>query len=192
LFAVWFYRHLQPTLVRALAPQAAELIGTLDGFAVLESLQYPVGQAVAAATLPTAYAETRMLLGEDSSQWRWGDLHQIRFRHPLLDLVEGEAKAAMRYPAYPRGGTANTTNNTSFRPENFEVRSGASFRMVVDVGRWDDAEMTNAPGQSGDPRSKFYANLLQGWAEDSSFPLLYSSEAIAANKALQINLLPAD
>jgi penicillin amidase len=96
----------------------------------------------------------------------------------------------MRFPAYPRGGSANTTNNTGFSPVDFLVRSGASYRMVLDVGRWDDAEMTNAPGQSGDPRSRFYRDLLQGWAEDSSFPLLYSREAIRANKAFSIELLP--
>ena len=92
--------------------------------------------------------------------------------------------------------------------------------MVLDVGQWDDAEMTNAPGQSGDPRSPFYRNLLQGWAEDSSFPMLYSREgdprspfydnllegwatdssfpllysrnAVEANQALRIVLEPAD
>ena len=63
--------------------------------------------------------------------------------------------------------------------------------MVLDVGRWDDAEMTNVPGQSGDPRSPFYDNLLEGWATDSSFPLLYSREAIEANEALRIRLEPA-
>ena len=64
-------------------------------------------------------------------------------------------------------------------------------RTLLDVGRWDDAEMTNAPGQSGDPRSQFYANLLQGWAEESGFPLLYSKAAIEANKAFEIILSPA-
>ena len=77
-------------------------------------------------------------------------------------------------PAYSRGGSGNTTNNTYFLPENFKVRSGASFRMVLDVGNWDKAYMTNAPGQSGDPRSPFYSNLLDGWAKDKKFPLLYS------------------
>jgi penicillin amidase len=96
----------------------------------------------------------------------------------------------MQYPSYPRGGSANTTNNTGFSAKDFRVGAGASFRMVLDVGRWDDAEMTNAPGQSGDPRSPFYRNLLQGWAEDSSFPMLYSREAVQANRAFTIKLLP--
>ena len=63
--------------------------------------------------------------------------------------------------------------------------------MVLDVGLWDEAEVTNAPGQSGDPRSPFYGNLLEGWAHDSSIPLLYSKDAVEANEALRIELTPA-
>jgi len=63
---------------------------------------------------------------------------------------------------------------------------------VIDVGNWDDAMMTNAPGQSGDPRSPFYDNLLEGWAADESFPLLYSREAVEENAAFRIVLRPAN
>jgi len=62
--------------------------------------------------------------------------------------------------------------------------------MVADVGNWDATTMTNAPGQSGDPRSPFYANLLKDWAEDKSFPLIYSREKIEAHKAIHIRLTP--
>ena len=54
------------------------------------------------------------------------------------------------------------------------------------------AQMTNAPGQSGDPRSPFYDNLLKGWATEASFPLLYSREAVLDNKVLTIKLEPMD
>jgi penicillin amidase len=50
--------------------------------------------------------------------------------------------------------------------------------------------MTNAPGQSGDPRSPFYDNLLEGWAEDGSFPLLYSREKVLEHKEFSIQLRP--
>ena len=36
------------------------------------------------------------------------------------------------------------------------------------------------------------ANLLEGWATDSSFPLLYSRSAVEANQALRFVLEPAD
>ena len=61
---------------------------------------------------------------------------------------------------------------------------------MLDVGNWNAARMTNAPGQSGDPRSPFYANLLQGWADDQDFPLLWSREQVDAEKAMVIRLVP--
>ena len=50
--------------------------------------------------------------------------------------------------------------------------------------------MTNAPGQSGDPRSPFYDNLLEVWAEDGEFPLLYSREKVLEHRAITIHLRP--
>ncbi|MCG8404861.1 MAG: penicillin acylase family protein, partial [Phycisphaerales bacterium] len=74
---------------------------------------------------------------------------------------------------------------------DFSVVHGASFSMVLDVGNWDASRMSNSPGQSGDPRSPFYDNLLEGWARGQSFPLLYSRDRVLAHKALRISLLPA-
>ena len=95
-------------------------------------------------------------------------------------------------PVYPRGGTHNTANSTGFRSADLLVSRGASFRMVVDVGNWDAAQMTNAPGQSGDPRSRFYDNLLQGWAQDGHFPLIYSRAAVEKHAAFSIKLTPSE
>jgi len=190
LWAVWYYRHLGDALASELAPGAESLILPLDSYTVLTALNEPANLPAALEALEDAWQETTELLGDDPTNWRWGDLHEIRFEHPLAHRAPEALAEKMRYPAYPRGGSANTTNNTGFSPDNFLVRSGASFRMVLDVGRWDDAEMTNAPGQSGDPASPFYRNLLKGWAEDSSFPLLYSREAVQANRAFTITLLP--
>lgn len=196
LFAVWYHRHLQPALLAVLPKfddrreAAAQRIDQLDSLAVLKVLDTPFALAAATASLVPAWEETQALLGSVPSRWRWGDLHQIKFTHPLLHLATGELAELMAYRPHGRGGSANTPNNTGFTRDNFDVRSGASFRMVLDVGLWDDAEVTNAPGQSGDPRSPFYANLLEGWAQDSSIPLLYSRDAIEANEAFRVELFP--
>ena len=94
--------------------------------------------------------------------------------------------------SYPRGGSGQTTNATSSYNDRLEVDSGGSYRQVLDVGNWDAARMTNAPGQSGDPRSPFYDNLLEGWANEGSFPLLYSRKAIDEHTAFTITLMPAN
>jgi penicillin amidase len=96
----------------------------------------------------------------------------------------------MAMPDYPMGGSGNTTNNTAFRAANFDVLAGASYRQVIDVGNWDASTMTNAPGQSGDPRSPFYDNLLHGWANLEAFPLLFSREAVERHAVRVIRLQP--
>ena len=128
------------------------------------------------------------MIGADPTSWQWGKLHEIRFSHPLLHRAGPELAENMKFPAYPRGGSSNTTNATWFGAD-YQVRVGASYRQVIDVGNWDAATMTSAPGQSGDPRSPFYSNLLKGWAEEGSFPLLYSREEILKHVSFSILLI---
>ena len=52
--------------------------------------------------------------------------------------------------------------------------------------------MTNTPGQSGNPESPYYDNLLEDWANDRTFPLLFSRKRIEENAAFTINLVPSD
>ena len=193
LWAVWYYQHLVPNIKVLIDPYGQRPRGSseIDSLMVLKLLDTPNGKSIAYKSLAPAIAELEISLGKNPDEWQWGDLHQMRFSHPLLNIVNQETQKELSIESYPRGGSANTTNNTGFSGETFDVRSGASFRMVIDVGSWDNSEMTNAPGQSGNPKSHFYDNLLEGWAKDESFPLLYSRKKIDENLALTINLIPA-
>ncbi len=192
LWIVWWDRHLTPALGAMVAGDAPLPAGKLDSLTVLEMIATEAGRAAALATLPDAWRETAALLGPDETTWRWGDLHRSRFEHPLLDRAGPELAARMRLPDYPIGGNVFTTNSARFSGTSFDVVAGPSFRMVIDVGNWDAALATNTPGQSGDPRSRFYGNLLDNWAEDDAFPLLYSRTAIEKNDAFSITLLPQE
>jgi len=183
LYAIWFYRHLTPQLGAHLS---ANKLDYMDSLAVVDKMAG--APEVIEASLASAWQEAQTLLGDDPKKWQWGKLHQIEFSHPLQALMSEADREEFSLPAYPRGGSANTANSTRFLPDDFRVKSGASFRMVLDVGNWDNAWMTNAPGQSGDPRSPFYANLLEGWAKEKSFPLLYSRYRIERDAAQRIKL----
>ena len=191
LWAVWYYRHLSPAVAEVSGGEAARLMQPFDSLSVIAYLRARQDDELLRNTLAAAWNECVTLLGENPTLWQWGDLHEMRFRHPLLNAAEGVLAEQMRIPPYPRGGSRNTTNNTGFYPADFLVYTGASFRVVLDVGRWDNARMTNAPGQSGDPRSPFYDNLLNGWASDLDFPLLWSEKKIRQHTKLLINLQPA-
>jgi len=194
LYVLWFYRHFRPALTRARFPeQAFELINPMDTRSVLSALQEngPQIRLLVDQTLAEAFRDAQERMGANPEGWEWGALHRIAFRHPLLALASGELARQMALPDYPRGGSGYTTNNTWFGEQDFPVRAGASWRMVLDVGGWDSAWMTNAPGQSVDPRSPFYANLLEPWARDEQLPLLYSRDAVEENAVLRIRLEPS-
>ena len=48
----------------------------------------------------------------------------------------------------------------------------------MDFGDFDNSTATSVPGQSGQPGSEFYGNLLPLWGEGKYFPLLYSRAAV--------------
>ena len=191
LYAVWLYRHLRPALAREILPSHPELIeGARSARGFLRKLDEKDYGDLLVQTLDGAAAETATLLGDDPAKWRWGDLHQARFRHPLYERAAGTLRQDMHLPAFGRGGDGSTTNVNNFRVEDFSIVHGASFSMILDVGNWDASRMTNTPGQSGDPRSPFYDNLLEGWANDGTFPLLFTRERILEHEALRIHLSP--
>ena len=70
------------------------------------------------------------------------------------------------------GGSDSTPMNAMYRFTDFRVVLGASIRMVVDVGDWDESVCINAPGQSGDPRSPHYGDFAETWSKGEYVPLL--------------------
>jgi penicillin amidase len=100
----------------------------------------------------------------DETTLRWGSVHLARFRHPLSSQYD--------LPPASRSGDANTVNATG--GANFLQTAGASFREVIDLADFDRSIVTNVPGQSADPRSPHYSDLLTLWGRDEYFPLVYS------------------
>jgi penicillin amidase len=92
----------------------------------------------------------------------------------------------------PKGGSGSTVMNAGYRLSDCRVITGASFRMVVDVGNWDESRAINAPGQSGDPASPHYDDLAPLWASGAYVPLLYTRGAVDAAARLRILLDPAN
>ena len=70
--------------------------------------------------------------------------------------------------------------------------AGASVRMVLDVGRWDNSVAINTPGQSGDPFSPHYRDLFPLWAAGNYVPLLFSRAAVEREAETVLTLMPAD
>src|SRR5690606_34402588 len=107
--------------------------------------------------------------------------------HPLHSLLPPDLQEKYKVGPLPRGGNSHTPNSTG---GNDNQGSGASFRIIADVGDWDKTLMINSPGQSADPASKYYSNLFELWANDGYFPAYFSKEKILTNTDAQTILNP--
>jgi penicillin amidase len=68
---------------------------------------------------------------------------------------------------------------------------GASYREIIDVSDWDHSVVTQVPGESAQPDSPFYANLLPLWANNEYFSLVFGRGAVDTNAAHRLTLQPA-
>ena len=188
LYAVWtkelldeFFRPHVPEKLRNVVAASGNLPLVLDG------LEKPTADWFAGdpaeernkllrRTLASAVKKTRELTKEDISAWRWGKLHTLTLRHPLAGLGPAYDKAFGLAPVERPGD--GVTPHAAGHDVRFRQITGASYRHVLDLADWDRGMATSVPGQSGQPGSPHYADLLPLWAEGEYFPLAFSRKKV--------------
>jgi penicillin amidase len=88
-----------------------------------------------------------------------------------------------------RTGDGYTPNNTRY-DDSFQQTHGATYRHLFDLGDWDSGLATSAPGQSGQPGSPHYGDLLPLWARGEYFPLAFSRKKVEAVTRHRLRLVP--
>ena len=97
LWIKWFNDFLQPALIQLLTTETSNENPPLDSLTVLKMLQQKEARAVALSSLNEAYLHLSASLGEDLREWSWGKLHKIKFKHPLAELEDFNAKPIEEY-----------------------------------------------------------------------------------------------
>ncbi|HEX6819189.1 MAG TPA: penicillin acylase family protein [Ktedonobacterales bacterium] len=131
--------------------------------------------------LTNVMATLRSTLGDDSTKWTWGALHQAHFEHPLasvkpLDLLFGVG-------ALTRPGDGTTVNSGgaggfSADPPSYQQQSGPSMRMIVDMSTFDASLWVTTTGESGQPLSAHYSDLMPLWDQGQYQPMHFSVSAV--------------
>jgi penicillin amidase len=139
------------------------------------------GDTLAVVALDSAVAMLKRRLGPNEERTPWGALHVVEFTHPIAPAFDLAPLA--------RGGDANTVMATG--GANFRQTAGASYREIIDLGNFDNSVAINVPGQSAQPESPHYADLLPRWANGQYFPLVYSRKRVEAETRHVLRLEPA-
>lgn len=114
----------------------------------------------------------------DINAWRWNNVHHAQFPHNPFDKDERLKEMFSR--SIPNGGDKFTVNvASSFRKwEEYNQDHTAAYRQIVDFNRINNSRFINAPGQSGDPYSRHYDDLLKRWQRVEYLPMRFSRRAL--------------
>jgi penicillin amidase len=181
--------NMQLAVMDLLATPRAPFFGaTTDAQAV------DARDAAVARALKEAMVYLRATLGSDPTGWHWGALHQARFAHPLasvspLNLVFGIA------PVQRPGDSATVdvggSGGFSADPANYGQHTIPSMREIIDLSNFDNSLWVIPAGESGQPYSQHYADLLPLWDQGRYEVMAYSAEATARLAADVLTLTPA-
>lgn len=119
----------------------------------------------------------------DSSGWRWGRLHTVRWVHPLGAL---RPDLAGRLPApgvVEVGGDADCVRATGIAPPGLAAVTGSVARYVFDLSDWDRSTWVVPHGVDGDSGGAHFADQLVPWAGLQMLLMRYSRHAVDAATA---------
>ncbi len=97
--------------------------------------------------------------GPINKDWRWSNVKQTNVPH--LAKIPGFGSKVLQI-----GGAKSTINAIS-------ETNGPSWRMVIELGKNPKGHGVYPGGQSGNPGSKFYDNMIDTWASGQLYDLLY-------------------
>jgi len=120
-----------------------------------------------ADSLRAAIVQLSRAYGADMTRWQWGRAHFAVFANPvfsriplLRDWLGVSIPTSGGYDTLDRGPS---TVRDDARP--FAQRFGAGLRIIADLAAPSEARMMITPGQSGNPLSDHFADLLRRWRD---------------------------
>jgi penicillin amidase len=200
LFEFWTKELQDEVTKKVISADARKAAGKLALPKIVHELSHPraavFGQSTEASrdalllqTLQAAEQKLSAKLGPDPKRWDWGQLHRVSFDHPLGGTAPA-ANALFDRGPIPRPGDGSTVDATYFGGNSFDQLAGASYREIFDLSDWDNAVGVNVPGQSGQPGSPHYDDLLPLWAHGQYFPLRYAKPSVDRETTDVLELKP--
>ncbi len=141
--------------------------------------------------LRSAYTYAVRRLGDSPSRWRWGHARKATLAHPMsrAPLLGG----VFNLGPFECPGDVNTVFQAGTVGDDPFGAPGVvpSLRMVLDVGDWDRSLFSLPGGQSGNPLSPHYRDLLPKWLKGTGVPIPWTPHAIQAATVETLTLNPA-
>lgn len=131
--------------------------------------------------------------GADPKDWNWGAAHTAPMSHPILGRIPILSWFSDR-PIETSGGDHTINRGQSLGGAGaapFHHVHGASLRAIYDLGDLDNSRFALAGGQSGNPFSPHYGDLVEDWRDGRYFRIPGRGSDIAEMSIGVVRFLPA-
>jgi penicillin G amidase len=136
-----------------------------------------------------AVARIERRQGGDPDAWRWGAENRLTLVHQPFGLIKPLHLFFSRGP-YEVGGDGNTLNVSRVDPYSRSPRIGAVYRLIVDMADPDAAIAMGSSGESGDPLSPHYDDMIRASLRGTYHALPFTEAAVRARAEAVLELAP--
>jgi penicillin amidase len=144
-----------------------------------------------ADALSAAVRELQARFGPSPDGWAWGHSGPLILAHPFASRPP--LNRVYNLGPFPYGGDDHTIA-AAFRsprdPSN-SPRALPNLRVVLDVGNWEENRFVLAGGESGNPLSPHYDDLLALWQRGEGITMPWARESVAQAAQSTLSLEPS-
>lgn len=144
-------------------------------------------------SLERALADLKRRYGADQRRWTWGRAHYADLKHPVFGFIPVlNALSGLRIA---NNGDGHTVNKASFSIRNerapFAQRAGPGFRAIYDLSDLSRSRFMIATGQSGNPFSRHFGDLMKRWRDVQYVTIKGSRREVERSALGRLVLKPA-
>jgi penicillin G amidase len=123
--------------------------------------------ALLTTTLGATLAGLRGMFGPDMTNWQWGGAHVAEFPNHVFGSIPVLRDWVAVGIASDGGFDTVNRGSTTIRDDThpYTQRFGAGLRIITDLAAPAESRMIVVPGQSGNPLSPHFSDLLHRWRQ---------------------------
>lgn len=138
-----------------------------------------------------AVSDLKAKLGDDLNNWKWGNIHKIKFAHMLGS--DKRVEKTFNVGGISTSGARETIKAATYRFSDsldFEDIDGAAFRQVCDMKEVSECDIIIDLGQSGWASTDEYSNALPLYLRGEYWDTSMEPEKYRKNSAGILKILP--
>jgi penicillin G amidase len=141
-----------------------------------------------ADALAEAVRELSTKFGSRETDWQWGKVRPLRLRHAFAKQAPLDRLFALRDVAIGGDVTTIPQGSVDFQDPLGDPIGVPNMRAAIDVGAWENSRWSLLGGQSGNPCSPHFGDLLEHWDRGEGISIAWSKEDVERRARATLHL----